>query len=197
MKKIIIASTNKGKIKEIEAVFGDLGYEFFDLGGFSDMAEIEEPAMTFEGNAIIKAMTVGEATGILAMADDSGLELDCLHGEPGVKSARWFAGTDKDRLEALLKRIKDVPGDKRGAQFRTVIAVYNPITKKIRTCEGILRGVIGRESKGENGFGYDPVFYIPDAEKTLAEMKTEEKNRISHRGLALEKAKELIRELAK
>jgi XTP/dITP diphosphohydrolase len=155
---------------------------------------VEEAAMTFEGNAIIKAMTYGHLTGYLTLADDAGLEVDALDGRPGVYSARYAPGTDTDRYRALLRELHDVPDHNRGAQFRAVIAIYDPKTTKIRTCEGIYRGVLLRQPQGCHGFGYDPIFYDPGAGKTAAEMTVEEKNLVSHRGQALQAARALLRE---
>ncbi len=192
--KLLIASSNKGKLKEIKNILSDFDIEILSLDDISYQEDVEESAMTFEGNAIIKAMTMGEESGLLTLADDSGLEVDVLNGDPGVKSARWVSGTDQERYEALLLKLKDVPDEKRGANFRTVIAIYNPKNKKIRTCEGIFKGKILREAKGENGFAYDPIFYSHEAKKTNAEMSLEEKNSISHRAKALEKAKQILKE---
>ena len=154
--------------------------------------EVDEPAMTFEGNAIIKAMTFGKKTGFIVLTDDSGLEVDALDGRPGVYSARYVSGTDEDRNRELLKELKNVPDHKRGAQFRCVIALYDPQDEKIRTCDGVCRGRIAREPKGDNGFGYDPIFYSEELGKTTAEMGLEEKNSISHRGKALERAYRIL-----
>jgi len=192
--KLLIASSNKGKIKEIKKILNDFDVELLNLDDIGYKKNVEEPAMTFEGNAIIKAMTIGEESGLLTLADDSGLEVDILNGEPGVKSARWVSGNDQDRYKALLLKLKDVPDEKRGAQFRTVIAIYNPKNKKIITCEGVFKGKILREARGENGFGYDPIFYSHEAKKTNAEMSLEEKNSISHRAKALVEARRILGE---
>ena len=149
--------------------------------------------MTFEGNAIIKAMTYGHLTENLTLADDAGLEVDALDGRPGVHSARYAPGTDADRYNALLQELHDVPKHARGAQFCAVIAIYDPTSTKIRTCEGIYRGVLRREPQGQNGFGYDPIFYDPKAGKTAADMTVEEKNTVSHRGRALQAARTLLK----
>ena len=195
--KLLIATRNGGKFPEIISKLKGLNLQFLNLNDISDLPpdfEVEEPAMTFEGNAIIKAMTLGKKTGLVTLADDSGLEVDALGGRPGVYSARYAPGTDKDRYKKLLNELKDAPDDKLGAQFRCVIAIYNPANEKIRTCEGIYRGRLIREPRGNNGFGYDPIFYNDNSGKTNAEMTMEEKNRLSHRGLALEKAREILTE---
>ena len=194
-KKILIATRSKGKFPEIVSKLKGLPFEFLnlnDVGNLPQDYEVDEPAMTFEGNAIIKAMTFGKKTGFIVLTDDSGLEVDALDGRPGVYSARYVSGTDEDRNRELLKELKDVPDHKRGAQFRCVIALYDPQNEKIRTCDGVCRGRIVREPKGENGFGYDPIFYSEELGKTTAEINLEEKNSISHRGKALEKAYRIL-----
>jgi len=195
MKKILIATKNQGKIKEIKAELRDFEVEVIGLSDVDlpDDYDVEEPAMTMEGNAIIKAMTYGNNLRLLILAEDAGLEVDALDGRPGVFSARYATGTDEDRYLKLLKEMKDVPDEKRGAQFRAVIAIYDPINGKIRTCEGIYRGKIIREPKGQQGFGYDPIFLNEETNKTNAEMSLEEKNKVSHRGKALQKAKDFIK----
>lgn len=195
MKKLLIATRNKGKFPEIKDALKGLPLEFLNLNDIPEFPldyELEEPAMTFEGNAIVKAMTLGKKTGLMVLADDSGLEVDTLKGRPGVYSARYAPGTDEDRYRKLLEELKDVPDEKRTAQFRCVIAIYDPASDRVRTCEGAYRGRILREPRGTNGFGYDPVFYIEAMGKTGAETTLEEKNSVSHRGLALKKARAIL-----
>lgn len=195
-KKLLIATRNKGKIAEIQLELKDLPFEVVGLeeAGVPKEFDVEEPAMTMEGNAVIKAMTYGRKTGLLTLSEDAGLEVDALGGRPGVFSARYAPGTDEDRYRKLLGEMKNVPDEKRGAQFRAVIAIYDPENEKIRTCEGIYRGVITREPKGSEGFGYDPIFLNTSLNKTNAEMSKEEKNAVSHRGIALRKAKVILQE---
>lgn len=195
-RKLLITTGNEGKFPEIVSELRGLPLEFVNLVdvGYPPDYEIEEPAETFEGNAIIKAMTMGKRIGLLALADDSGLEVDALGGRPGVLSARYAQGTDADRRAKLLGELKSVPDDKLGAQFRCVIAIYDPDNDKIRTCDGVYRGRIIREERGANGFGYDPIFYNDELKKTNAEMSVEEKNSVSHRGKALRKAREILTE---
>lgn len=194
LRKLLIATRNKGKIEEIRLELRDLPLEVVGLeeAGVPKAFEVEEPAMTMEGNAIIKAMTYGRKSGLLTMAEDAGLEVDALGGRPGVFSARYAPGTDEDRYRKLLEELADVSDVERGAQFRAVVAMYDPSNEKIRTCEGVYRGTIIRESRGENGFGYDPIFFNAELKKTNAEMTKEEKNSVSHRGMALWKAKVLL-----
>lgn len=195
-RKLLIATRNKGKLEEIRLELHDLPFEVVGLeeAGVPKEFDVEEPAMTMEGNAIIKAMTYGRKTGLLTLAEDAGLEVDALYGRPGVLSARYAPGTDEDRYRKLLEELKEVSDDKLGAQFRAVVAIYNPASEKIRTCEGIYRGVITREPKGMNGFGYDPIFYNTELKKTNAEMTKKEKNLVSHRGMALRMAKLILNE---
>lgn len=194
MKELLIATGNKGKFPEIVAKLSGVPFQFLNLRDVNvpEGYEVEESAQTFEGNAIIKAMTWGHKTGKMVLAEDAGLEVDALDGRPGVYSARYALGSDKDRYEKLLDEMKDVPDDQRGAQFRAVVAIYDPNTEKIRTCDGVFRGRILREPHGDNGFGYDPVFFSDELDKTSAEVTLEEKNAVSHRGKALGKAKEIL-----
>ena len=197
MKKLLIATRSKGKFPEIVSELNGLPFEFLNLNNVSELPsnfEVEEPAATLEGNAIIKAMILGKKTGFLTLAEDAGLEVDALDGRPGVYTARYAPGTDKDRYRRLLGELQGVPEEKRTARFRAVIAIYNPENDKIRTCEGIYDGKIALEPKGENGFGYDPVFYNVELGKTNAEMTMEEKNKVSHRGKALRKTKEILKQ---
>lgn len=196
MKQLLIATRNQGKFPEIVALLKDIPFEFVslnDLPGLSPEYEVEEPAMTFEGNAIIKAMTIGKKTGLLTLAEDAGLEVDALNGRPGVYTARYAPGTDEDRYRKLLDELKDIPGEKRTARFRAVVGIYDPSTDRVRTCEGVYEGKISEHPIGENGFGYDPIFYNEGLRKTNAQMTMEEKNSVSHRGQALRKASEILR----
>jgi XTP/dITP diphosphohydrolase len=194
MRELVIATTSKGKFVEIENAFKDLPFKLLGLKDiFPDGVEIEEPGETFEGNAIIKAMTIGKRTGKSTLADDSGLEVAALNGEPGVLSARYAPGSDIDRYQKLLEVMKDIPDGARGAQFRCVIALYDPERgDKIRLCTGEMRGRITREPQGAGGFGYDPVFFSEEAGKIHAQETLDERSQHSHRGKALAKAKEIL-----
>ncbi len=195
-KKLLIATRSKGKFPEIAFELRNLPLELLNLNDIQSLPpnyEVEESALTFEGNAIIKAMTIGKNTQLMVLADDSGLEVDALNGRPGVYSARYATGTDQDRYEKLLSELENVPDDKLGAQFHCVIAIYDPATDRIRTCEGIYRGKIIREPRGSHGFGYDPIFFNETLNKTNAEMTTEEKNSVSHRGVALKKTRAILK----
>lgn len=197
MKQILVATRSKGKFPEIVAVLSEAGFECVNLNDVPELPkdfEVEEPAMTFEGNAIIKAMTIGKKTGKLTLAEDAGLCVDALDGRPGVYTARYAPGTDEDRYQKLLGELEGVPESERTARFVAVVAIYDPATDKIRTCEGKYEGLISTEPVGDNGFGYDPVFYSPELQKTNAQLSLEEKNRVSHRGQALQKAKQILLE---
>ena len=194
-KKLLIAARSKGKFPEIIALLEDLPFHFLnlrDIPELPDNFEVEEPAMTFEGNAIIKAMTLGKRTGLLTLAEDAGLEVDALDGRPGVYSTRYAPGTDMDRCMKLLSELEGVPEGKRTARYRAVAVIYDPENDMVRTCEGSVEGSITKEPKGMNGFGYDPIFFSPKFNKTLAEITLEEKNSVSHRGEAIRKAREIL-----
>ncbi|MEM7173854.1 MAG: RdgB/HAM1 family non-canonical purine NTP pyrophosphatase [Bacteroidota bacterium] len=192
MKKLLIATSSQGKIKEIASLLKSLPLQVASLAesGLPKDFEVEEPATTFEGNAIIKAMTLGKRTGLLTLADDSGLEVEALDGRPGVYSKRFAPGTDTDRNQALLRLMQNKKN--RHASFRTVIAIYNPQNDLVRICEGLCPGAITHTPKGIHGFGYDPIFFSHTLHKTLAEATLEEKNKVSHRSKALKKASELL-----
>jgi len=194
MQKLVIATRNKGKIVEIQHALADFDWEIIGLAdtAISPDFDVEEPAMTMEGYAVIKAITYGDKTGLLTLSEDAGLEVDALNGRPGVFSARYAPGTDADRYNKLLGELTGVLSENRGAQFRAVIAIYDPISKKIRTCEGIYRGSIIDEPRGTEGFGFDPVFYNSELKKTNAEMSIAEKTLVSHRGKALKQAREIL-----
>jgi len=183
--KIVIATHNKDKLKELKKGFSDLGVTLLDLSSFPEIGEIIEDGETLRENAYIKAKTVFDITGIPSIADDTGLEVDFLDGAPGVHTAR-FAGencTYKDNVDKLLNVMKNVPFNKRGAKFKTSMVF---IDKNLELfSDGIVKGIISEKIKGLAGFGYDPLFYVPEEGKTFAEMSIEKKNIISHRGLAV------------
>ncbi|UCH82498.1 MAG: XTP/dITP diphosphatase [Nitrospiraceae bacterium] len=184
---IVLASKNRKKIEEIKKIFAvmDTVPVIYSLDDFPAMDDVVEDGDTFEANAIKKAKEVAGHTGMSALADDSGLEVDALDGDPGVYSAR-YAGEDADdeaNNEKLLRALKDVPEDKRGAQFVCCIALASE--DEIKTFMGYVRGHIGMASKGTSGFGYDPLFYPDGSNRTFAEMSDAEKNAVSHRAHAL------------
>lgn len=192
MEKLIIATRNKGKIKEIREILKDIPVDLVSLDDAGLKKDIPETGKTFEENAILKAKTVGEKTKILTLAEDSGLEVDALNGKPGIYSARYIEGTDKDRYKKVLEELKDVPKERRTARFKAIVALFYPKTKKIDIFEGVSEGYIAEGPKGTNGFGYDPIFYNKELGKTFAEASLKEKNRVSHRAQALQKTKDFM-----
>lgn len=196
MKRLVVATTNQGKLREIQAILAPLNWEVISTKAYQEFPEIEERGTTFEANAIEKARATAAFTGETALADDSGLEVDYLGGAPGVYSAR-FAGEPKDddaNNAKLLRLLEGVPQEKRAARFRCVIAVAFP-EGRVLTADGRCEGYILTELRGAGGFGYDPLFYVPEFGKTFAELPIEVKNRISHRAAALAKIKETLANL--
>ncbi len=196
MRKLVIASYNRGKIEEIKNFLIELPLEVVSIEAYSGFTMPEEDGKTFTANAIKKAEAVALYTKEISLADDSGLEVPALNKEPGVYSAR-YAGEDCDSTannRLLLQRMKPVPREKRQAHFRCVIALVIP-GGKIYTVEESCQGLITENLKGEKGFGYDPLFYFEPAGRTFAEMSGEEKNRVSHRGKAMQEIRKLLKEL--
>lgn len=193
MKKIVFASNNEGKIKEIREILKDFDAEILTMKEAGADIEIEENGTTFEENALIKARAVMQITGEITMADDSGLEIDYLNGEPGVYSARYMGhDTSYDiKNNAIIERMKNVSGNDRSARFVCAIAAVFPDGKEFVE-KGTMEGVIGEKPMGENGFGYDPILFLPQYNKSSAQLTSEEKNRISHRGEAINKMKAAI-----
>jgi len=195
MERFIVASKNKGKLKEIQEILRDFPFEVLSMQDVGINEDIEEYGTTFEDNALIKARGVQKKTGGIVMADDSGLEVDYLNGAPGIYSSR-FAGegaSDEDRNNKLLSLLEGVPFEKRKARFVCAIAVVLPDGEEF-TVRGICDGYIGFKPEGKNGFGYDPLFFLPDYNMTTAQMEPKEKHKISHRGKALEM---MVKELRK
>ena len=190
--KIILATHNTDKRKEMMAALADLNVEILSLVDFPQVGEIVEDGETLTENAIIKAKAVFDITGIPAISDDTGLSVDALHGAPGVYSARYAGenATYADNVEKLVDEMKNVLPENRGAQFQTIMVYIDKDTELI--VDGVVKGQIANTSKGVGGFGYDPVFYIPEQEKTFAEMTIQEKNQISHRGIALRNLKGIL-----
>ena len=183
---MIFATTNQGKVREIKAILGDIGEDILSLKEAGITADIVEDGTTFEENAIIKAKAIMELTGQIVLADDSGLEVDAMNKEPGIYSAR-FMGEDtpyEEKNRAIIERLEGVEGDARSARFVCVIAAAFPDGEVITT-RGTIEGVIAKEPAGTNGFGYDPIVYVPEYGMTTGQMEPEQKNAISHRGKAL------------
>lgn len=187
MKQVVIATKNKGKAKDFEALFEPFGYKVVTMFDVAPDVEIEETGTTFEENAILKAETLANLLGQIVIADDSGLAIDALNGEPGVYSARYAGDHDDEaNMVKVLENMKDVPEDERTARFCCALAIAGP-NLETKTVFGTCEGVIAHEKKGTNGFGYDPIFYVPALEKHMAELSPEEKGAISHRGNAIRK----------
>lgn len=194
MKRIIFATGNQGKMREIRKILGDLNVEIVSMKEAGISVDIEEDGTTYEENALIKARAVAALTGDCVLADDSGLEVDYLGREPGVYSARYM-GEDTPysvKNANLIKRLEGVPDEERTARFVCAIAAVLPGGKEL-TVRAAIEGRIGYEEKGSGGFGYDPIFYVPRLQKTTAELTEEEKNLVSHRGQALRLMKEELK----
>ena len=193
MKELVIATNNKHKLAEISSILEGLAVKIIPLSDFKGIPEVVEDGETLEENALKKARTIAKKTKRWALADDSGLEVPYLNNEPGVYSARW-AGPHCSYIDnnlKLLRSLEGVPKARRKARFRTVIALSDPAGRAV-TVEGRIEGLITEKQRGNNGFGYDPVFFVSSLNKTLAQLTAAQKNKISHRGMALKKAKKLI-----
>ncbi|TCL54430.1 XTP/dITP diphosphohydrolase [Kineothrix alysoides] len=193
-RKIVFATGNAGKMKEIREILADTEWEVFSMKEMGIDIPIEENGATFEANAVIKAKAVSEFCGEIVLADDSGLEIDYLNKEPGIYSARYMGEDTSYRIKNanLIERLSGVPDEERTARFVCAIAAAFP-DGEIITTYGEVEGRIGYEEKGENGFGYDPIFYLPERGRSTAELSNDEKNEISHRGKALRKMKEELK----
>ena len=196
IEKMIFATGNEGKRREVRMILGDLGAEILSLKEAGIQAEAEENGTTFEENAVIKAKEIMEKTGALVLADDSGLEVDALNGEPGIYSARYMGHETSYHIKNknLIERLEGKTGEERSARFVCAIAACFP-DGRVLTTRGTMEGQIGYEEKGENGFGYDPIFYLPEYQCYSGELPLEEKNKLSHRGKALRLMKEQLEAL--
>ena len=196
IEKMIFATGNEGKMREVRMILGDLGAEILSLKEAGIQAEAEENGTTFEENAVIKAKEIMEKTGALVLADDSGLEVDALNGEPGIYSARYMGHETSYHIKNknLIERLEGKTGEERSARFVCAIAACFP-DGRVLTTKGTMEGQIGYEEKGENGFGYDPIFYLPEYQCYSGELPLEEKNKLSHSGKALRLMKEQLEAL--
>lgn len=193
-RKVIFATSNEGKMKEVRAILEDLGMEVLSMKEAGISVDVVEDGTTFEENAVIKATEIQKVCGEIVLADDSGLEVDYLNKEPGIYSARYM-GEDtsyKIKNQSLIDRLEGVEDEKRTARFVCAIAGAFP-DGSVEVTRGTIEGQIGYEEKGENGFGYDPIFYVPEYGCTTAQLSPEQKNEVSHRGKALRLMKEVIR----
>ena len=193
---LLLATNNKAKVREYKSLLQGIPYEIVTLAEQGITTEVDEVGGSLEENARLKATALAAESRLLSLADDSGLEVDALGGEPGPLSARYAGegASDVERINYLLARLEDVPQEERTARFRCVIAIARP-DKTVELCSGECRGFITLEPRGDQGFGYDPVFYLPELGRTMAELPLEIKNRVSHRGQAARKARELLEKL--
>jgi XTP/dITP diphosphohydrolase len=194
MRDLLLATTNRHKLEEYRMILADVPFRLVSLQDIGLNLDVEETGATFEENAVLKALTYARASGLLSLADDSGLEIDALGGEPGVYSAR-FAGRDtpyEERFRIIYERLRGVPEEQWTARFRCWITLAEPAGFH-RSVEGVVEGVIAPAPRGSNGFGYDPIFLVPDLGKTTAELAPAQKHRISHRGRAAQQARMLLK----
>lgn len=195
--KILLATQNQGKVKELQEMLSDTQIDVLSLRDIENWEDIEETGSTFAENASLKARVAAERTGYIALADDSGLEVDALNGAPGVYSAR-YAGEPKDderNNDKLLKALEKVPDEERTARFRCALVIATPDGREYLT-EGTVEGRISRMRRGKDGFGYDPLFFMSDFGRTMAELTVIQKNKVSHRAQAFQKAIPFLKELA-
>jgi len=191
--KLLLATNNQAKVREYRSLLHNLAYELVTLAEQGITTIVSEVGMSLEENARLKATVFAGESHLVALADDSGLEVDALGGEPGRLSARYAGegASDRDRVNYLLSRLKGVPWEKRSACFRCVIAIATP-DGEVEFCSGECRGFVTFEARGEYGFGYDPVFYLPELDKTMAELPLEIKNQVSHRGQAAREVAQVL-----
>jgi XTP/dITP diphosphohydrolase len=196
--KIVFASKNEGKVKEIKSMFEEMNIELVSLNDYKDVPQIVEDGKSFQENALKKARIISEFTGEIVLADDSGLQVDILKGEPGVYSSRYAGeqATDEENNKKLLTKLKNVPPEKRTACFICVLILYR-INGSFNCYEGKWCGQIIDEGRGRNGFGYDPIFWLPEMNMTAAELPAEIKNKVSHRGQAFSQLRNSLLELSR
>ena len=194
--KLLIATTNAHKARELAALLGDLPFQITTPQEEGIRLDVEETGSTFEENATLKAQAFAKASGLLSLADDSGIEVDALGGAPGIYSSRYAGpgATDEDRVQFLLEKLRNVPVEERQGRFRCVVAVADP-EGGVSLFQGTVEGAIAFQPAGANGFGYDPIFLLPDRQCTTAQLSPEEKNRISHRGQAAWAAADALRRM--
>ncbi len=196
MSKLLLATNNQAKVREYRSLLQNIPFELVTLAEEGITTTVSEVGESLEENARLKATVLASQGQLLALADDSGLEVDALGGEPGRLSARYAGegASDRDRVNYLLSRLKGVPWQKRSARFRCIIAIATP-DGEVELCSGECRGFITFEPRGEQGFGYDPVFYLPELDKTMAELPLKIKNQVSHRGQAARKVYQVLERL--
>ncbi|MDD4924320.1 MAG: XTP/dITP diphosphatase [Dehalococcoidales bacterium] len=197
MSALLIATNNRGKLAELKLIFAGLPCSVVSPADIGIDLEVAETGSTFEENAALKSAAFARASGLLTLADDSGLEVEALGGEPGILSARYAGenATDSERVSFLLSKMNGIPEGKRQARFRSVIAITTPQDLHTELCSGECHGIITFEPRGEKGFGYDPVFFLPQLGKTMAELPKDIKNGLSHRGIAARNAIPILNNL--
>jgi XTP/dITP diphosphohydrolase len=193
--KLLVATQNPGKAREFQNLLAPLETPICFPSGIDLHIEVPEDGDTYAENASQKALAYARASGLLTLADDSGLEVDALNGAPGIHSARYASGHDVDRVETLLAHLRDVPLAQRTARFRCVVVIASPDGEVTHSVQGVCEGHIACEPVGQGGFGYDPVFFLPEYNCTMAQLSQEEKNRISHRARAIKAALPILRDL--
>lgn len=195
-RKLLLATNNQAKVREYKSLLRNLAYELVTLAEQGITTIVSEVGESLEENARLKATVFADESHLVALADDSGLEVDALGGEPGRLSARYAGegASDRERVSYLLSRLQGVPWEKRSACFRCIIAIATP-SGEVELCSGECRGFITFEPRGEYGFGYDPVFYLPELDKTMAELPLEIKNQVSHRGQAAREVAQVLKKL--
>jgi XTP/dITP diphosphohydrolase len=195
--QFLVATHNPGKVAEFATMLADLKLTWLGLADVGITLDVPETGTTLYENAVLKAQTYAAESGLITLADDSGLEVDSLNGRPGIQTGRYGGEglTHAQRCQKLLSELLGVPYEERTARFRCVIVVARPDGALLGATEGICEGYIAEAPAGEGGFGYDPIFYLPEQEKTMAQLDSAVKNRISHRGQALRKIEPLLRQL--
>ncbi|HFE65976.1 MAG TPA: XTP/dITP diphosphatase [Chloroflexi bacterium] len=196
-RKLLVATHNQGKVQEFAEMLADLEIEWLSLDDVEVTFDVAETGQTFQENAVLKAQAYAGETGLLTLADDSGLEVDALGGKPGIYTARYGGAglTHEERYQLLLRNMADVPLPERTARFRCVIALAEPDGTALGVSDGVCEGLIGETAVGDQGFGYDPVFYLQERGLTMAQLDSAEKHQISHRGRALRAIEPLLREV--
>ncbi len=197
MPRLLLATHNPGKIREYRHLLANCGWELVTPSELGIELPDEESGETYEVNAKIKAVNAAAASGLVALADDSGLEIDALAGEPGVRSARFLGqgASYGQRFQAILERLRGLPAENRTARFRCLIAIAEPAAQRVWFAQGTVEGLIAEEPRGKGGFGYDPIFWVPEHRATLAELPAPVKNSISHRARAAAQARHILQEL--
>jgi len=192
---LVLATANRAKARELRALLGSIPYRVLDLTDFPSLTLPPEGTQSYAANALLKARAVAAATRTLALADDSGIEVDALGGRPGVVSARYGGEglSDEDRCAAMLRELHDIPPERRSARYRSVVALSTPEGREVTT-EGVVEGILLDRPRGKGGFGYDPLFYYPALGATFAELAPEAKHAVSHRGQAMARARRILLE---